>query len=415
MRSKGEGTITHDAKSKTFLVKVPIGRYPSGLTQYKTVRATTKTLAEKARVKMLTERENGRLVSGPKETLKSFADWYYANEAGNTMRETTMYQQYNLLKNYVFPFLGHRPMVDIHAREITEWMNKLKKDYATSTVNNARAALSGVFSSAVRNERVIVNVVSKTQKLKRDPMETTQVQPPYSAEEASHLLDVAKESNLDLFVHLGLFTGMRRGEMLGLWWSDIDLDNGTVFISRTLKEGTRFIPGGGGLTKPIYNEPKTASSKRLVHIPVAVINAIHRHQMAQHLQKVSLGEEWIERGLVFTSPCGTEVFPSNYSYRFRKFLNNNGMRHIRIHDLRHTFATLALENGVQLAAITQTLGHSGIEITKNIYAKSVPALEIEATTAIAKLLDPLSREPIRDLTPFRGVPRVSSHPGWRTG
>jgi len=144
---------------------------------------------------MLTERENGRLVSGPKETLKSFADWYYANEAGNTMRETTMYQQYNLLKNYVFPFLGHRPMVDIHAREITEWMNKLKKNYATSTVNNARAALSGVFSSAVRNERVIVNVVSKTQKLKRDPMETTQVQPPYSAEEASHLLDVAKESS----------------------------------------------------------------------------------------------------------------------------------------------------------------------------------------------------------------------------
>ena len=142
MRSKGEGTITHDAKSKTFLVKVPIGRYPSGLTQYKTVRATTKTLAEKARVKMLTERENGRLVSGPKETLKSFADWYYANEAGNTMRETTMYQQYNLLKNYVFPFLGHRPMVDIHAREITEWMNKLKKNYATSTVNNARAWIS---------------------------------------------------------------------------------------------------------------------------------------------------------------------------------------------------------------------------------------------------------------------------------
>jgi integrase len=413
MRSKGEGTIVFDEATQRFLVKVPIGRYSNGLTQYKTKRAKTKREADRLRIQLLTERENGRLVAGPKETVKAYTDWFYRNEAGNRMRETTMSQQYNLFLNYIFPSLGHRPIVDVHPREITEWMHRLRQTYSVSTVNGARAALSVVFSSAVRNERVTFNPVSRTQKLRRGPFERSQVQPPYTHQEAAELLDAVKESPLDLFVHLALFTGMRRGEILGLWWDDIDVDNGTLFISRTLKEGSRFIPGGTALTKPIYNEPKTLSSKRIVHIPPAVVNALHRHHLVQEVQRISMGEEWIERGLVFTSPCGTEVFPSNYSARFRKFLKDKGLRHIRIHDLRHTFATLALENGVQLAAITQTLGHSGIEITKNIYAKSVPALELEATSAIAKLLDPTAPLTRPHIYAHRGVVKVSTRPQWR--
>ena len=413
MRAKGEGTIVEKSNGR-FLVKVPIGRYPSGATQYKTKWAATKSEANKLRTHLLTERENGRLVAGPKETFRSFADWYYENEAGNSMRPTTIYQQYNLLKNYALPHLGHRPIVDITPREITMWMNKLKEKYSTSTINNTRAAVSGVFSAAVRIERVNLNPVSRTQKLRRGQFEKTQVQPPYSAEEALRLLELAKESDLDAFIHVAVFTGMRRGEILALRWSDIDAEQSTIYINRTLKEGTRFVPGGRGLTAPVFNDPKTKSSTRVVHFSPAVAASLQRHELFQTVQRASLDGDWIDEDLIFTSPCGTAVFPSNYSSRFRKFLKNHGLRHIRIHDLRHTFAVLALEGGVQLAAITQTLGHSGIEITKNIYAKSVPALEVEATNAIGQILDPTGMQSTQPSTTHRGVPKIGTRPGWST-
>jgi len=412
MRAKGEGTISYEKATKTFLVKVPIGRYPSGKTRYKTQRTKTKSEATRLRLDLLSERREGRLVAGPKESLRTYGNWYLANEAGKTMRPTTIYNVAKNLENYVYPYLGNRPLIEIEAREITEAFNHLRTKYSASTVNNARSALSSVFSSAVRNGKVNLNPVSRTQKFKRGEFDETQVQPPYSREEVLQLLNAAKGTVLDLFIHLAAFTGMRRGEILGLRWSDINYDEGYVFVSRTLKEGSRFVPGGGGLTKPVFNEPKTASSKRVVHVPVAVVNALRRHELFQGLQKDSLEGDWFENDLIFTNPVGGAVYPSNYSYKFRTFLKKQGLRHIRIHDLRHTFATLALENGVQLAAITQTLGHSGIEITKNIYARCVPALEIEATTAIAHLLDPLSVEPVRDRSSLNGLVRTTNRPGW---
>ena len=412
MKAKGEGSVTYLPASGRWLVKVPIGRYRSGGTQYKSKYAKTVTDGNRIRIQLLSERQGGRLIAGPKETFKVYADWYYQNEAGNTMRETTIYQQYQLLNRYAFPTLGHRPIVDLTPREITNWMQQLRNSYSVSTVNNTRAAMSGVFSSAVRNEKIPHNTVAKTQKLKRGQFEKTQVRSPYDKAEALKLLEAAKESDLDAFIHLAVFTGMRRGEILGLKWSDIEFEQGTVYIERTLKEGTRFVPGGSGITQPVFNEPKTASSKRLVHLAPAALAALTRHQLIQGLQKSSLEGDWFENDLIFTGPCGTAVWPSNYWYKFRKFLDANDFRRIRIHDLRHTFAMLALESGVQLAAITQTLGHSGIEITKNIYAKQVPALEVEATTAIAKLLDPTGPAPIRPSRPIRGIPVAAYRPNW---
>lgn len=392
MRPRGEGSVTKD-KSGNFVVKVPVGRYPNGSTRYATKRTKSKAEGERLRRQLLSEFSAGRLKAGPKETLRHYAEWYFINEAPVRMRSSTIYNVHHLLDRHIFPALGHRPLTEIQPREITQVLMSLRAKYAATTVNNVRMALSGVFSSAVRNEKLLSNPVAKTQKLQKQWSDTTQVQPAYNEVEVGQLLKAVRGTDLDLFVNLAVYTGMRRGEILGLKWSDIEFGTGQVFISRTLKEGSRLTRDGRGITSPAFNEPKTKAGRRMVHLTEGVIDLLRAHQVEQQVFRELASEAWIHHDLVFCNRSGLPVFPSNWSTRFRSFLKTNGLRHIRIHDLRHTFAQLALSHGVQLAAITQTLGHASFSITKDIYGVSVQALEVEATSTIARIFDPKFIEP----------------------
>lgn len=388
MRARGEGTIVDDPTTGRFVVKVPIDRYLNGRTRYKTRLATTKTEAEAIRRKLLADRESGRLLAGRPDTLRSYAEWYFANEAPTRCRPTTIYKAAKILDLHVLPALGHRHLVDLKSSEITELLTRLRTSYSAATVNNIRANLSGVLSSAVRNERLALNPVARTPKARREPYEPTQVRPAYSREEAACLIEAAKGSNLDAFIHLLVFTGMRRGEVLGLKWEDIDFTHGSLFISRTLVEGSRRSPHGGGLCEPRFNEPKTSSSRRLVQLVPSVLDSLTRHRTLQEVERAHRAADWHENGLVFTGPDGGAVWASNYWAKYRRFLTNHGLRYVRIHDLRHSFAEISLDNGVPLECITDTLGHSSIQVTKDIYGRSVPSLTVRATTAMSELLDP---------------------------
>jgi integrase len=266
---------------------------------------------------------------------------------------------------------------------------------SVSTINGARRVLFQLCKYATRQELMMFNPVSKTDPLKQDPKKSN-VQAHWNRDEAKRALEVSVGTPLDLFVHLAIFTGMRRGEVLGLKWSDIDLSEGTLSVERTLKEERIFTPEGLGTTHLVTGDPKTISGFRKLAIQGPLVNAFMRHKEAQIRLQETAGEEWVNTDFVLTSSVGTPWNPSNLSTRFRKFLKDNDLRRIRIHDMRHTAAHLSLEGDVRLEAVSQALGHSRIEITKNTYARKVPKLAIDFSNGLAEYLSPVD-DAIADL------------------
>jgi integrase len=242
---------------------------------------------------------------------------------------------------------------------------------------------------------MLFNPVSKTDPLKQ-AHNKSQVQEHWNRDEVSLALAASVGTPLDLFIHLAVFTGMRRGEILGLQWKDIDLLEGTLQIERTLKEERVLTAEGIGTTKLVVGPPKTDSGYRKLAIQGPLVNAFMRHAERQDDLKKSSGENWQNTDFVLTSSVGTPWNPSNLSARFRKFLSENQLRPIRIHDIRHTAAHLSLEGNVRLEAVSQALGHSRIEITKNTYARNVPKLALDFSNGLAEYLVPID-DALKDL------------------
>ena len=141
--------------------------------------------------------------------------------------------------------------------------------------------LHGLFEAAVRLECVRSNPVARTKPPKRSSDEVTQVRQHLSLQEAQEYLKALPGTPLEAFVLLCVYLGLRRGETLGLKWDDIDFDAGTLKIRRTLREGTRLLPDGSGLTRPVCNDPKTKSSRRELEIGQACVAALRRQQTRQ--------------------------------------------------------------------------------------------------------------------------------------
>jgi integrase len=213
------------------------------------------------------------------------------------------------------------------------------------------------------------------------------VRPPLTLEEANAYLSAFVDTPLDAFVHLCIYLGLRRGEALGLKWDDIDFDAETLKVRRTLKEGTRFLPDGSGLTRPVCDEPKTKSSRREVQLSRPCLVALRRQRSRQRELRLAAGSAWQDSGFVFTNRLGGAIYASNVNHMYGGVIRRSGLRYVRIHDLRHTVAALMLASEVPLEAVGQVLGHSSLSVTKDIYAPWVPALTNRATAILASALE----------------------------
>ncbi len=379
----------------------------------KRLYATSKAEAHRLRRTLIAERHSGTLIVGVAPTLGEFAEFWLTHEVASQVRATTAHDYGFRLHRYVLPTLGDRKLDAITPKEVVELLGSLqKRGLSTSTVRGARTVLHVLFEAAIRLERVRNNPVTRTRPPKSVSGERTQVQPPLSTEEAQAYLSASADTPLEAFVFLCLYLGLRRGEALGLKWEDVDLDAGTLKVRRTLKEGTRFLPDGSGLTRPVCDEPKTKSSRREIPLPQPCVLALHRQRNRLKALRLAAGSAWQDSGFVFTNPLGGAVYASSVYQMFVRFTRSCGLRYVRIHDLRHTTAVLMLENEVPLEAVGQVLGHSSYNVTKDIYAPLVPKLTSRATATLAAALgNRLDQAPLR----AAGVSRSGRLPGRRAG
>jgi integrase len=192
----------------------------------------------------------------------------------------------------------------------------------------------------------------------------------------AQLLAAAQGTDLPGPIAVVAGTGLRRGELFGLRWSDIDLEAGRLTVRRSLESW-------GGITRT--KEPKTVRSRRPISLPAFVVGVLRAQRHAQNERRMALGLGRDEDGRVFDRGDGQPVELGAFSLRFARLAKRAKMR-VRFHDLRHTFATLSLESGVDLKTVSSALGHSTISTTANIYLHPLDSLQRDAASRIDALL-----------------------------
>jgi integrase len=169
-------------------------------------------------------------------------------------------------------------------------------------------------------------------------------------------------------------TGCRRGEALGLRWRDLDLDEGRAMLLQTVV-GNRVL-----------SAPKTERGRRTVALDRGTVAALREHRREQLRERDALGSAYADHDLVFCSADGTPVWPRSLSRAFARHVDAAGLPRIRLHDLRHTHATLALQAGIHPKVVQERLGHATISITLDVYSHAIPAMQEEAAAQVAALL-----------------------------
>lgn len=208
---------------------------------------------------------------------------------------------------------------------------------------------------------------------------------PFTASEARQFLQTASGDRLHALYELALRTGLRKGELLGLRWEDLDLDAGTATIHRSLQ---RTHTGGLAIL-----HTKTRASERRIALPTECVHSLKNHRERQQEERRVAGTAWSDSGLVFTTPTGRPLDPANLTRRFGRLLNRAGLRRIRFHDLRHSTATLLLEQGVDLVVIKELLGHAHIGVTAGVYAHVRLRLQRQAIDALGHALGGQADDP----------------------
>lgn len=371
-----------------YKVDVPDGFHANGKRKYVRRTAATKSEAKILQRKLIADIEAKTLSPAREETLEVYALWWLRTVKANHIRYSTAGDYEDRLRRWVFPYFGKLKLSGIQSRAIETWMAKLKDDgYSTNTVNGARRVLSMVLKHAFLGGLIPRNPADVVSPYRKNRDEPSQVRPPWNKAEILEALEAAKETEFDLFVNVAVSMGLRRGEVLGLRWEDFDLEEGHLLIDRTLKQERRFSETGKANVSVVTDKTKTRESERTLKIGLGVTAALMRQRERVDKLRLSAGDRWSEQGWVFPSAVGTAQNPNNFYKRYVRFCQNNGLRHIRIHDLRHTSAVIGLEAGIRLEAVSQALGHSRIEVTKSIYAPYVQVLVDEFTEGVDDYLN----------------------------
>jgi integrase len=191
-------------------------------------------------------------------------------------------------------------------------------------------------------------------------------------------LEHVREDRLYAAWRVAATTGVRRGELLGLRWRDVDLESARASIVRALVDG----PG-----EPQVSAPKTEAGRRAIALDPETVVALRAHRKAQAAEKLALGPAYEDHGLIFCREDGAPIWPRTFSRQFGRLSEDAGLPVIRLHDLRHTYATLALQAGVHPKVVQERLGHANVGVTLDTYSHAIPAMQEDAAATVAALID----------------------------
>lgn len=294
--------------------------------------------------------------------------------------KASAYRRYRTnLRAHILPAFGRIPLAKLTAQHVQQlYTQKLNAGLSASTVLNVHTVLHSALREAMRQGLVQRNVADIVQK----PRRRRAKQKTLDEADIRSFLSAIRGDRLEAMYIVALSTGMRVGELLGLSWSDVDLERGMLQVRQSLQESD-------GPKRYVLDEPKTSHSRRRIALSQRAVHALHEHRERQALEREICGPAWDSAyDLVFPNLVGRPINPSHVRGRlFPRVLKRAGIPHIRFHDLRHTAATLLLKRAINPKIVSEMLGHANISITLDTYSHVLPDMQAPAASAMDQVLE----------------------------
>jgi len=352
----------------------------------KTTRKLREYLEEEL-LKFKLEVEAGEYIAPQKMTLSAFVEEWEKKYAVKHLSESTLETYIGHINNHILPALGHMRLDQVKPMHVVNFLDTLtrkdgkEKELSVGTIQYIYRVLRNIFSRAVEWKLIKENPVASIKRPSEKGRREVNV---YDEEEVTMLLEAAQNEPFmwRMFITLALAAGMRRGELLGLEWGHVDLEKGVIHVKQELIMGRNANP----ILKPHTKNKKT----RVVSISPSVVEELKeykRHWKKEKLKNMEIWKEF-EHEFLFCKNDGTHLYPTTPTAWWRKFTERSGVRYIRLHDLRHTSATLLINQGVHAKIISERLGHADIRITMDTYGHALQSADREA----ANKLDALFRK-----------------------
>jgi len=313
-------------------------------------------------------------VAPERQTVGDFLSSWLETIARPTVRPSTYVSYAGIVNHHLIPELGRIRLSRLSPQDVQEMLNrKLAEGLSPRRVDYLRGVLHRALNQALRSSLVGRNVAG----LARSPKQVRYEIRPLSPPEVGRLLQEVRGDRLGALFTLAVATGMRRGELLGLGWAEVDLRAGTIQVRHALErfEGAYHLV-----------EPKSARGVRSVSLPAFALESLQRHWRRQAEERELARSEWTEWGLVFATPIGLPLDGSMVTHALHRHLRRAGLRHQRFHDLRHACASLLLAEGVNPRVVMEILGHSQVSLTLNTYSHVIPSLGRDAADRLQSLL-----------------------------
>ena len=399
-RANGEGTV-YQRKTD--------GRWVGAVTlddgRRRSVYGTTQREA-RAKLKDLVLRVDAGLpmTSTRSGTLGAYLDQWVTTTlasrvASGRLKASTADSYADMVRLHITPELGAVPLDKLTPARIRTWLTAKQREtsargtpLSSRTVAYGHAVLRKALADAQRDELVSRNVAA----LVEPPLVRRAAPTVITRAEARALLSEAADDRLGALWLLLLGVGLRRGEALALRWSNVDLDAGTLTVRKSLQRRRtgEFTPSGRKRGALVEVDPKTDASAATVALPAQLVARLLAHRKAQIVERMA-SMVWVDPDLVFTTSLGTALEPRNVNRSWDELCQRAGVRHLRIHDLRHATATFMLAAGVELKLIQATLRHSRLSTTADVYAHVLAEVQRSGADRMDGMLTQLAGLPAR--------------------
>jgi integrase len=382
-----KGHIRKRGKSSWAIV-LDLGRDGAGKRHQKwhTVRGTKKD-AERELARLITEINTGDYVEPSRMLVREYLERWLRDYAEHSVSPKT-YERYDeIIRSHIVPALGGYELSKLRPLHI--------QGFYTAAITSGRKDGNGGLSAqtVLHFHRLLHRALGQAvrwQLLARNPAEAVEPPRPQRTEmralddaQIALLLKSLEGSRLHAPVLLALSTGLRRGELLGLRWRDIDLERGCLTVNCSVEQTKQSLR---------FKIPKTERSRRMVALPSFAVDMLRAHKREQTEARLKLGPAYQNDDLIFPREDGSPWPPDSFSTAFAAFIRRSDLPHVRFHDLRHSHATQLLKHGVHPKIVSERLGHSKVGITLDTYSHVLPSMQEDAARKIdAALRDALAK------------------------
>jgi integrase len=384
-RGNGEGAIYKRVEKRTRRDGTidAVERWCAAITLYngrrRVLYGRTRDEVAKKLTRALSSLQQGIAPPDQRETVGSWLTRYLDDLEARGTTHGTVVRYRGLARNYLSPRLGKLKLAALQPQHVQSYQTDLlKRGFSASSITLHRSVLGGALKQAVAFGLISRNVVSLVKPPRADKDVKGKTLGP---EQARALLEVIRGDRLEAFYLLLLTAGLRRGEALGVSWADLDLD--TPDGARLNVRQQLQWPQG----KPTLVPVKSRKGVRSIPLPAMTRDALRARRERQQVERAMVGEAaWRAQGLVFNAEDGAPLHRNTITKQFHARVTRAGIGHLRPHDLRHTYGSLLMSQGVPLKIISELMGHGSIEVTADIYLHSLDVQVRDTARSVEKAL-----------------------------